>query len=1479
MKLSNDPLRIFHPYLRRWFGEKYGTPTEVQSKAWTEIAAGRHALITAPTGSGKTLAAFLWALDRLLTGVWHSGHLQVLYVSPLKALNNDVQRNLLTPLTELRTLFEACGEETPSIRVLTRSGDTPGAERQRMLRHPPEILITTPESLNLMLSSRKATRLFATVRAVILDEVHAVAETKRGAHLMTAIERLVPMAGEFQRVALSATVKPLDTMRHFIGGYSMNMVDGEPHYRRRPVSLVRSQAPKKFELVVRAGGRACRASSAPDPIWRTLASTCRAIIDANRATLIFTNSRRLCERLCLFINEEAGCTIAYSHHGSLSRETRLEVERRLKQGELAAIVATSSLELGIDIGHLDQVILVQTPPSVSSTIQRLGRAGHGVGEVSRGTLFPIFGRDYLDAAVSAASVLEQDIEPFVPIQAPLDVLAQVIVSMTGTDTWNVDALYHSLRASYPFHALSRVHFDLVLDMLAGRYAESRLRALEPLVIVDRVDDTVRARDHALRCLYTSGGTIPDRGYFDLRRNDTKAKIGELDEEFVWERSPGDAFTLGAQSWQIVQVTHNDVLVEPARTRQAFIPFWRAEDVGRGFHLSQRVGEFLEWAGQHLSHLEYREALHERYCLDAGAVEELLEFLNRQVQSTGPELPHRHHLVVEHVSSIDANEGVTGTVLHTFWGSPLNRPYALALSQAWENRYGCKLDVLWNADGILLATPRAIGASEMLGLVTPANLEALLRRKLETTGFFGARFRENAARALLLPKLGFQRRTPLWMSRLRSKQLLEAVNKYPDFPIVLETWRTCLQDEFDLKHLRMMLDELATGAVCVTETSTPSPSPFAEGLAWQQTNRLMYEDDTPLSGRTSNLTTELLRELMFSPEVRPRLPHSVIEAFENKAQRLTRGYAPSAVDELVDWVEERLFVPLEEWRHLLEAVADASEIPGVDLIREAEHKLVRVVAEPGHEGGVVAVAGLPRLRRAFRMNAAWRLENLAGNPVELPRVPLGQGEEDSDGALATWLVEWLRYYGPIPVQEMVSKLPFPADLIEATLKDLSSVQTVVLGELSADCEGIEVCETENYEVLLRMARTERRSDAVALPLLHLPLFLAHWQGLTERGTGLEALQGAMDRLFGCPVAVERLEEEILPARVLDYKPGLLDELAQESGLMWIGCGERTVALAFDDHLDLFLAPGDHEDILSIFPSLRGRYTFDDLLKITGMDSARLSKTLWHAAWRGQINNDTFLSLRRGIEHKFKSAELSSHAVSGRRAGFQRWKATRPLAGHWQVLHAGDVSTDPLERDEANKERVRVLLDRYGVLFRELLREELPELRWAVLFRTLRLMELSGEIVSGYFFEDVPGLQFATPRAARVIQEPLPETKVFWVCADDPASLCGVDLPDLKEFLPRRHPNTHMVFEGARLVLVSKRLGKDIQFMTSPEAPRLEEYLEVFHHLLNRAVRPVSYVTIETINGQPAHASAYLEAFRRHFDVDIGRRGVTFWKRHG
>ncbi len=1454
----SDPdavLSLFHPLLADWFARRYAAPTEAQQLAWPVIAAGQHVLVTAPTGSGKTLTAFLWSLNQLLCGAWPLGGTRVLYVSPLKALNNDIQRNLLTPLRELRQVFEAAGEPFPDLQVLTRSGDTEPAERRRMLRRPPEILITTPESLNLLLSARSSRANLTGLATVILDEIHAVADSPRGTHLITAVDRLVPLAGEFQRLALSATVRPLSRIAEFIGGRRLIAGGEEPVYEPREVAILQTPGSKVYETAVHypVGDRDLAEGG---NFWEQVAAAVKEVVQANRSTLVFCNTRMLAERLAHLINAGEATPLAFSHHGSLSRETRSVVEARLKAGELRAIVATGSLELGIDIGALDQVVLVQTPHDVAAAIQRVGRAGHGVGEVSRAVFLPTNGRDLLEAAVMTRCIDQRDLDETVLIEAPLDVLAQVIVSMVGVEPWTLDGLFDFLRTSRPYWSLTRRQFDLVVAMLAGRYAETRLPALQPRVVVDPAAGTIVARDGALRAVYQSGGTIPDRGYFALRHVGG-ARIGELDEEFVWERRVGHEFVFGTQTWRIEQITHNDVLVTPTRST-GMAPFWRGEPNDRGAHFSTQVAEFLEDAERSLDRADYEARLVADHRLDEPAAIALQRFLQTQRLATGRALPHRHHLLIEQVDLDEGTPDATRFILHTLWGGKLNRPYAIALCAAIEERLVTSANAFADDECIVLTVACELSAAEVVTALGPDDLERHLRARLESSGVFGARFRECAGRALLLTRGSPDQRMPLWLTRERAKKLLEVVSRYGDFPLLVETWRTCLQDEFDLLTLRDRLAELHRGAIRWSHVHTSEPSPFAGSVIWYQTNELMYLDDTPRAGG-GGLDQDLLREVVFSPHLRPALPPDVCARFQTKLHRTHPGYEPRSADELVELVRDRLLVPEDEWLALvgrLDWVPSPAGPPG-----EVAPGLSRVAPPGARWRSVAAVDNLPRLRELCPGD--WWVEMPGPEPRDrvLPA-------DDSD-PLVEALGQWLQYYGPVPPARLAGTFGWSDETTEAVLSELVDCRRIVVDQLIAGGPPVEVCDADHLERLLRLARRQAAPSFEPLPVDHLPLFLAQHQGLTAAATGAAALPGALDHLLAWPAAAAAWETELLPARVADYRPGWLDELVRTTDLMWLGCAAEQVTWVFADQLEL-VREGELAALPEFLADLPPRELDFTALSLAAGSPAAAAQALWSAVWQGWFTADS-AALRQGVRGGF--GPPSSGPVSTPRGS--RWAPSQREPDRWRRLAVPVAEADALAELEQAKERVRLLLDRYGVLFRELLERELPPFHWRGLFRALRLMELSGELVAGLFFEGVAGVQFTDAAGLERLRQPLAEDAVYWLSATDPASASGLRLEGL-DGLPERRSGNTLVYHGRALQVVVRRSGRELDIRVPPDHPRLADYLACLGQWQHREVEPLGTITIETINGQEARRSAYVDVLRGRYRLSAGYKGVQIWR---
>ena len=1457
-------------------------------------------MITAPTGQGKTLAAFLWVLDQLIGGRLETGTTRILYISPLKALNNDVQRNLIRPLGQIRALFESAGDPFPEIRMATRSGDTPPGDRRKMIRRPPEILITTPESLHLMLSSHGGRSILGRIGTVIIDEIHAVVGNKRGTLLMSAVDRLVHLSGDFQRIALSATINPEDRVAAFIGGFTIKGDQLAPAYVPRTVHRCHDNQKRSDIIRITLPSHIVEGDHT-QPIWTQLADTFRAAIDAHRSTLIFTNSRRLCEKLTFLINENNEQPIAYAHHGSLSKALRLEVENRLKAGTLKAIVATASLELGIDIGSLDQVILVQSPPSISSAVQRIGRSGHGVGQSSQAEFVATHALDALTAATLARAIINREIEPVRVVACPLDVLAQVLVSMTGVEVWDVDQLYNTLRASAPFHDLKRNAFDLVVEMLAGRYAATRIAALQPKIAYDRMEDTLSARKGALLSLYTSGGVIPDRGYFALRHQETGDRIGELDEEFVWEARKGQVFTLGTQNWRIGRITHNDVFVKPARPKAPAPPFWRAEDADQDFFLADKIARLLEYAQHHLSDPGLIDEFCKRHHMAKNGARYLIDFLVRQQKRTGCALPHRHHLVVEQLPALKGGAGIGQIVIHTFWGGRVNRPFALALQAAWQKQYDHLPSVFPTNAAVYLMPAQTTEIDDILTLVSADTIDSLIREALEGSGVFGARFRECAARALLLSRQRAGQRMPLWMSRLQSQRLLDAVGHFADFPIVLETWRSCLKDDFDMDALKMVLDELEQGQISWTVVKSQSPSPMALSGSWRLVNQYMYADDRQQGTVRTRISRELLDEVVFSPDLRPAVAKKIIDEFVEKRQRTYPGYAPDTPVELLEWVKERLMIPWPEWQALLNQIGSQGKDSLKKVLGAIGNKLVRLIPTAGAPPDthlMVAAEIAPVLAcvlYAGKTDIEW-VDWAGQSAVFPPSKPIRS--TSSLPRPEDMLGQWLRFYGPITDTFIVKRLALGKDDLSDLLAALVSEGTLICGQLIQGLTDRQFCCADNYEYLLRMARQRCRAVIEPRDIDDMAWVLARFQGIVKSDKKNDSLMAHLQCLMGILLPAALWETDILPARIDAYDPGQLDYLMQASSLMWMGGPGNQITFCMEDDLDLIVdprptkknrgkkPPQDSNDVNPLFKDASGRYPLSALLGEPPQPVQAVLDRLWAAVWKGQVTNDTVIALRqKGGKKNNPSGPLrTSHAMG--RGAVRRFRRNRPelhaalatgTMGNWRLINPPVPPDGLVESEELVKDRVRLLLDRYGILFRQLLDREMPLFQWPLIFRALRLMELAGEISAGYFFRGISGMQFVSNAMLALLRDGTPDESVFWINAMDPASLCGLKIDAIKGRLPQRVASTHLVYIGRQLTMVSRRNGKTIDINLPVDHPRITDCFGLFDHLLGRTIHPRRLITIETINGEPAGRSPFANLLRKRFDTTLEALALTLYQR--
>ena len=1485
-----DALDGFSPATRAWFDGAFAEPTQAQAGAWRAIGKGEDTLVVAPTGSGKTLAAFLWAIDRLAAVPPPQDpkrRCRVLYVSPLKALAVDIERNLRAPLTGIRHAAHRLGLAEPDIRVAVRTGDTAAEDRRKLVTKPPDILITTPESLFLLLTSQ-ARETLRGVETVIVDEVHAVAGNKRGAHLALSLERLDALRGEArpaQRVGLSATVRPVSEVATFLGG-------------TRPVTVVQPPSPKRIELTVvvpvedmteldttpgRGSGDGEDGPAPARSIWPHVEERVLDLIEQHKSTIVFANSRRLAERLCGRLNElaaeraeaafearsvargngrmpaelmgQAGAAagapaeVARAHHGSVSRQERAEIEEALKAGRLPAVVATSSLELGIDMGAVDLVVQVEAPPSVASGLQRVGRAGHNVGDVSRGIIFPKYQGDLVQAAVVAERMRDGQIEELKIPHNPLDVLAQQVVAMTAVDDWPVDELEQMVRRAAPFGGLTRPILEAVLDMLSGRYPSEDFAGLRPRIVWDRVAGIIRARPGAQRLAVTSGGTIPDRGLFGVfLASDTSRqprRVGELDEEMVYESRVGDVFVLGASSWRIEDITPDRVLVTPAPGQPGRLPFWHGDTPGRPAELGRAIGAAVRSLASSASEAAAMASL-AAAGLDELAARNLLRYLADQRAVTGY-VPDDRTLVVERFRD---ELGDWRVVLHSPYGDRVHAPWALAIAARLRERYGgMDVQALHTDDGILIRVPDSDEPPPSgIALLDPDEIGDLVTAEVGASALFASRFRECAGRALLLPRRQPGRRTPLWQQRQRSAQLLEIASRYPAFPIVLETVREILRDVFDVPALTELLRDIAARRIRIVEVETATPSPFGKSLLFRYVGAFMYEGDAPLAERRAqalSLDPALLAELLGTDGLRELLDPAVVEETERDLQHLSEGRRCRDLEGVFDLL--RTAGPLTASEVSARSVSDACGWL-------AELAAARRVIE-------VRVAGQPMWAA---IEDAGRLRDALGVPLPLG-VPEAFTEPVAD-PLGDLVARYARTHGPFATAAVAGRYALGPAVVTMALRRLAADGRVVEGEFlptGSSAGGTEWCDAEVLRLLRRRCLARLRKEAEPVPPEVLGRFLPAWHGIlgaaagADRGPGgggrrradAGAVLEVVERLAGAPVPASALETLVLPARVPGYSPALLDELTSAGEVVWSGAGalpggDGWLVLAPADGAPLMLPePGEvsmtplHEAVLEVLGgggALFFRMLSDRVAALLGgslPDDTEVAAAIWDLVWAGLLTNDTLAALRVALSGQQRRSAASARAAvprprpggPGRRYGFGRppmpTRSGPPtVSGRWSLLPGRPSAGDGTPTVRAHALAL-TLLDRHGVLTRGAVASERIPGGFAAVYPVLRAMEEAGQCRRGYFVEGLGAAQFALPgavdRMRALADRPraadpgarasISAERAVVLAAADPAQPYGAALPWPDR--PGETPSSHRPGRkaGALVVLVDGSLA--------------------------------------------------------------------------
>ncbi len=1425
----------FGPATRAWFTNTFRAPTVAQELGWEAIGRGEHTLIHAPTGSGKTLAAFLWSVDRLLSDSVpeDSDRCRVLYISPMKALAYDIERNLRSPLAGITNAAGRLGVETASITTALRTGDTPQEDRRRMARKPPDILLTTPESLYLLLTSQ-ARSILTSIETVIVDEVHAMAGTKRGAHLALSLERMEEIVEKPpQRIGLSATQRPLSEIARFLGGGE----HGEDGWIARPVTVV--DAPRDKPLIVQISipvedmtdigpaGPVDELERQPSrSIWPHMYPRILELIRQHRSTIVFSNSRGQAERIANQLNELAEEPVARAHHGSVSRSQRLEIEDALKRGELPAVVATATLELGIDMEAVELVILVEAPPSVASGLQRVGRAGHQVGAASRAAVFPKHRGDLLEAAVVVNRMLEGSIEETRIPANPLDVLAQQIVASVAVEDRDVEDLYAMIRRSAPYAELPLGPFEATLDMLAGRYPSDAFSELRPRVVWNRVDGTLSARPGARMLAVTNAGTIPDRGLYRVVSPEG-GRVGELDEEMVYESRSGDTIILGSSAWQIIEITQDRVVVVPAPPGSAAqLPFWHGDAMGRPLELGRAVGTFVREIGA-LSEAEAVEMLESDFHLDAYAAANLARYLAEEKEATGT-LPTDRTVVVERFRD---EIGDWRLVLLSPFGSRVHAPWAMAASTRMRHDLGLDVDTMWTDDGIIFRFPDSDEPPDSAPLfVPPEELEELVLSETANSALFTSRFRESAGRALLLPRRRPGQRTPLWLQRRRAVDLLEVAKEFPTFPIVLETYREVLQDYFDLEAVTGILADIASRKIKVRDVETDGPSPFASSLMFDFISSYMYEYDAPLAERRAaalTLDRNLLSELMGEPELRQLLDPDAIHEVELSLQWLTETRTATSSEGIRDMLLDVGPLDIDEIR------ARSSNIDDLETVLdelEAEARIIKVSSR------WAAIEDAARLRDALGYSLPQGVPQAFLEPIADP--------------LGDVVSRFARTHGPFTTGEAAAALGLPVAVVAEVLARLKGRGQVEQGAFRPSGTKTEWVNREVLRRLRRRSLAKFRDELEPVEHHDLARFMLGWHGVGGGSNRIGRLHEIVTQLQGMPIPASILERDVLASR-MEYRPDLLDQLMATGEVVWIGRGplgtrDGRVALYFRDQVPLLHAP-DLDDVpagelhIRLREHLRDRGAsfFRDLYDAAGGGSPEDALiALWDLVWAGEVTNDTLAPLRAYGWGKART----------RGAGRPRVPSAAPPAGsgRWYLVSSLLHDVAPAEAATA---RGTMLLERHGVVARSVIAGEGTPGGFTGLYPVFSAMEDIGKVRRGYFVEGLGGAQFAYPGVVDRLRLP-GDDAIHVVAAADPANPFGATVPwPETEGRPSRSAGAYVILVDGKLAVFVERGARRLISFTDDS--------NVMHQSaagLKRLAARVKRLEIELINGDKAGDTA-------------------------
>jgi len=1467
---DDEVLALMHSPVRSWVRSTFGTLTRAQRLGMGSIAARKSTLLLAPTGSGKTLAAFLSALDRVMFGPQTPG-IKVVYVSPLKALAVDIERNLRAPLVGIGHAAHAEGAAFHEPSLFVRSGDTPQKERAYFTRAGADIVITTPESLYLLLTSLPAKH-FSTVETVIIDEIHALAPGKRGSHLWLTLERLEALrpkeAPPLQRIGLSATVRPLEPIARVLGGYASKNVP-------RPVEIVDAGSKRALDITIEVPVEDMRVltnkdddtgPSSPETksIWQSIYPRLVELIRSHGTTLVFVNSRRLAERLSLAINELAGEEIALAHHGSIAHDQRTIIEDRLKAGSIPAIIATSSLELGIDMGAIDLVIQIEAPPTAAAGLQRVGRSGHRASAVSKGVIIPKFRADLLACAATAKAMTEGEVEhTFVP-ENPLDVLAQQIVAIVSMGPIPERELYELCTRAAPYRDLPRSAFEGVLDMVSGRYPSDEFAELRARLVWDRVTGVLTARHGARRIAILSGGTIPDRGTFGVFLDSAgkPVRIGELDEEMVFESRVGEVFLLGASSWRITDISHDRVLAIPAPGEAGKMPFWKGDRAGRPAELGAKIGALA----RKISGMAEAPAvveLNRDYGLDRRAAKNLVSYVHEQREATG-EVPSDNVVVIERFRDELGDQRIC--ILSPL-GSRLLAPWAMAVSTFLRDERGIEVDAIWSDDGIVFRLPDVESAPDLdVFIPSHEDVEMLVTRGLDKTAMFATRFRENAARALLLPRRSPTKRVPLWSQRKRASDLLAVASRFGSFPIVLETYRECLKEMLDLPNLIDLLRKIEVRTTRVLRVDSTTPSPFASSLLFSYVANFIYDGDAPLAERRAQaltLDTERLRELLGEIELRELLDEEAIA--ETEAQVSRKRLLIDHLDHLHDQLSWLGDMTAAEIALRVSPGVSADEI--IDQLVRARRALQVSIAG---EARIIAVEDAGRYRDALGVNP----------PSGVPAVFL----EKSPNALVSLVARFARQRGPFKAASVEKRFGLGPDVARAALLALVGSGKLVMGSFSPRGTGEEFVDADVLRTIKRRSLARLRKAVEPVPPSVLARFLISHHGIVQKRAGHEALLTAVEKLESLVLPTSVWFGDVFPARVRNFSPLLLDELCAAGEIVWrgsgaIGDGDGKIAFHLVDRLPLLApppAPIGHplaEKVLEVLRA-RGAVFFQNIVAEVQAFAGDVLDAIWDLVGAGLVTNDTTLPLRS------RFGLGSGEPLHGRAARFRTRRALPPGSeGRWSLLPVG-VAASPADRAAA---LTNLLLDRNGVLTREVASAEGIEGGFSAIYPVLRLMEEGGRARRGYFVEGLGAAQFSRAgieEQLRALREPPREVEAIRLAAMDPANPYGASVPwpEAKGARPARATGAHVVLVNGELAAFLGRGEQQLATFLPAEDPDRARVLNAVARTLSAWTNDGRRVlSIAAIDGDEAPKSPLAWAFRDEGFVANG--GALLKRREG